>query len=101
MHTTASMDKIAEDYIRKLFSQTPNEVILLKEYTIKKPYGNIYIYNSKKYIEDNDFNYALVGNAPFLVDKKTGKITIFGTAYDIEHYISEYEAGKWVPSVNR
>jgi hypothetical protein len=73
------------------------ELVLLNEYTIRKPYGNIYFYNSKKYIETDDYRYALLGNAPFLVENKSGNIVVFGTFPKVDYFIEEYEAGRWEP----
>ena len=101
MLTEKEMNKIAEKYISDMFKSSTKEVVLLQEHTIEKSYGSIYFYNSKKYIEDDDFNFALVGNAPFLIEKKTGKIVIFGTSHDIEYYIEEYESGRWIPALNK
>lgn len=33
-----------------------------------------------------------MGNAPYIVNKNTGKIVVAGTAYDVEEYIRQYEA---------
>ncbi|GAB2829212.1 hypothetical protein [Ferruginibacter profundus] len=97
MLTEKEMDEIAEKYIADMFEGTSKEVILLHEFTLKKNYGNIYVYNNKKYIETKDYRYALAGNAPFLVQNETGKIIEFGTAHSKDYYIQEYEADRWYP----
>ncbi|MBL7730352.1 MAG: hypothetical protein JNM88_04175 [Chitinophagaceae bacterium] len=96
MLTEKEMNAIAEKYVSDLFQERASEMVILYEFTVKKSYGNVYVYNSKKYIETKDFKFALVGNAPFLVEKETGKIVVFGTAQRKNYYIQEYEAGRWL-----
>ena len=65
------------------------------EEIIKKEYGNIYSYTSKRYHDSNyDINYAVAGNAPFLIERKTGKIVLFGTALPFDDYVKMYEEGE-------
>lgn len=96
MLTEKEMNEIAEKYVSDLLQERANEMMILYEFTVKKNYGNVYVYNSRKYIETRDFKYALVGNAPFLVEKETGKVVVFGTAQRKDYYIQEYEAGRWI-----
>lgn len=98
MLTQNEMDIIAEKYLFDLEPKTRIPVIILHAYTTKKDYGNIYFFDSKMRVETGDDRYAIAGNAPFLVEKATGKIIVFGTARSEEYYIQEYEAGRWVPA---
>ena len=45
----------------------------------------------KENYETNNDVYAMAGNAPILVENATGKLFETGTAYSVEHYISQYE----------
>jgi oxalate decarboxylase/phosphoglucose isomerase-like protein (cupin superfamily) len=94
MLTEKEMDAIAEKYILEESNGTNYELILIKKSEVKKEYGKIYYYNTKKFIETREFEYALLGNAPFLVEKATGKIIVFGTSQPKEYYIKEYEEGR-------
>lgn len=38
-----------------------------------RPYGWVFCYTSKQYVETGDGNYGLIGNAPFFVSK-SGKL---------------------------
>lgn len=62
------------------------------EQTIEKEWGWVFFYNTSEYIKFGDIDEELVGNAPYIVNKNTGEIIETGTAYDIEHYIEEYES---------
>lgn len=65
---------------------------ILDEYTKPFEFGWIFYWNSNKYIETGDFQYALVGNGPLLIDKFTGVVFQTGTGLPVEHYIDQYLA---------
>ncbi|MFN4362481.1 YrhB domain-containing protein [Chryseobacterium hispalense] len=95
MLTEKEISEIANKYIKEIEKRTGIELLIGDEETIKKPYGNIYFYTSKKWYETGDDRYAVAGNAPFLVEKETGNVIVFGTARTEDYYIKEYEAGRW------
>ncbi|WP_415891504.1 YrhB domain-containing protein [Neptuniibacter sp. PT8_73] len=66
--------------------------MIIPEETIEKPWGWVFYYQSKEYVETRDFRHMLAGNAPIIVNRITGELWHTGTAFDIEHYIKEYEA---------
>lgn len=101
MLTDKQMLEIANKYIAFKEKLTNIEVQIYKDNIIKKEYGNIYFYESKDYIETGIFGYRLLGNAPFLVEKETGRIVNFGTAYDDDYYIEAYENNSLVPCMDR
>ena len=100
MLTNQEMLVIAEKFIRRKVDESV-EPIILHEETIKKPYGNIYYYQSKEFLMTRDFNKHLAGNAPFLVEKKAGRVVGLGTAMDLEDYIKAYENGTLVKTLTR
>ncbi len=61
--------------------------------TIAKPYGWVFFYQSRAYLQnpDNILN-ALAGNAPFIIDRGTGQIIVLGTALRTEDYLERFEA---------
>lgn len=92
--TEEEMLKIAKKYIKRSGQKSGIELAILEDASIKKEYGTIFHYNTKKYNETrNDDDNTLLGNAPFLVEKETGKVVIFGTSRSEEYYIDEYEQG--------
>ncbi|MCX2864186.1 hypothetical protein OOZ63_20365 [Paucibacter sp. PLA-PC-4] len=44
------------------------------------------------YRDTGDIKYALAGNSPLIVNRRSGEIVATGTARLVEHYIAEYEA---------
>jgi len=74
------------------YPSTDRDLVVLEKSTIEKPYGWVFFYNSRRFIETGNFGYALGGNGPILVTKETGKIIGFGTAYSIEDQLEKFEA---------
>ena len=90
---------VAEKYMA-LSSSKEITLIVIDQLTERKPYGNIYYYNSKDYIDTWDSQYELL-TAPFLVEKATGRVVNFGTARSLEFYLEQYENGTLEPSLDR
>ena len=72
-------------------SESEIELALISDATIERPTCFVFFWNSKKYIETGDFQTALGGNAPILVDRRNRSVHTTGTAHPIEHYIKEFE----------
>lgn len=68
-----------------------DEIIILEQETIDRPWGWVFFYTSRKWYETSDDIYAIAGNAPILVEKATGTLFETGTAHSIEHYIAQFE----------
>ena len=67
--------------------------VVLDEHTIERDWGWVFFYNSQTYRETGDDRYALLGNAPYIVRRSDGALFVTGTAYPIEEYIADFEAG--------
>jgi len=67
------------------------ELAIVDSETIEKEYGWVFFYQTKEYLKSANIVDALVGNAPFIVNKYTGELIETGTANPIEDYIAEYE----------
>jgi hypothetical protein len=76
------------------FLQENDSLIIIDDLTIEKPYAWIFTYTSKLWYETKDNKYAIAGNAPIIVDKKTGKRTYYSTEYGIDNIIEKYEEEK-------
>ena len=66
--------------------------VVVDEFTIVKPWGWVFFYDTKQYLETRDDRYLIAGNAPYIVNRQTGKVHSTGTAQPIEHYIEAYES---------
>ena len=64
---------LVNDQLRKM--DTPDFPFMIAErHTIDKPYGWVFFYNSKKFLETGEFLYRLAGNGPIILNKFTGEI---------------------------
>ena len=68
------------------------ELAIIDDETIEKEYGWVFFYQTKEYLKTGNIIDALVGNAPYIVNKYTGELIETGTADPIEQYIAEYES---------
>ncbi len=66
--------------------------VIVDEHTIERPWGWVFFYNDRRYLETGSSKYVLFGNAPYIVNRFTGEVKVTGTAYPIEDYLAEYEA---------
>jgi hypothetical protein len=65
---------------------------IVREATIAKPYGWIFFYQSKEFLDGGTISTALAGNAPIIVDRNTLELRLTGTARPLEEYLAKYEA---------
>jgi hypothetical protein len=92
---------ITRDNARKLVEAQVNalgieissddKIVILDESTIEKDWGWVFFYTSRKWRDTRDLRYALAGNSPFIVERKSGRVIATGTAFPIEQYIANYE----------
>jgi hypothetical protein len=62
------------------------------EFTITRPHGWVFFYQTNAYLNHGRFEDMAGGNAPIIVDRMSGEIKVTGTAKPIEEYLDEYEA---------
>jgi hypothetical protein len=65
---------LAEQHLSKIQISPSTELAILSEHTIETDFGWVFFWNSKKYLETDEFQYALAGNAPLIVDRRDGCI---------------------------
>jgi len=99
MLTDRKMLKIAELFIKRIVARNIKTMIVTNA-IIKKPYGNIYFFNSKRFILTGEFSASLVGAGPFIVEKDNGRVVSLGTLGTLEDNIKSYENGTMTPSLD-
>jgi|SRR6185437_254522 len=65
------------------------EIVINDVHTREEDFGWVFFWAAKKYLE-GDRQYALGGNGPLIVDRRTGEVHQTGTAYPVEHYIAVF-----------
>lgn len=67
-----------------------HELALHEDSTLETEFGWVFFYNSVEFVRTRDMQFALGGNAPIIVDRFSGELTVTGTALPLDHYIEEY-----------
>ena len=66
------------------------DLVLLPERTMTTDVGWVFFYESRAYLESHDPHDALIGNAPLLIDARTGSLHLLGTERPVEAYLDDY-----------
>ena len=74
----------AEDYLKG--SEVPVQLTLDGEFSG----GWFFCYQSTEYLETGNVSAQLAGNAPFLVDRRSGELHVLGTAKPLAQYLDDY-----------
>ena len=83
--------KVATELRRHDSGAGPEELVILDEETIERPWGWVFFYTTRGW-RDGDSRYAVGGNGPIIVNRLDGTLRSTGTARSPEQIISEYEA---------
>jgi hypothetical protein len=67
-----------------------DEIIILDEHTIERPWGWVFFYNTRASRLGHEY-CTIAGNAPYMFNRD-GTIRFAGTALSIDEYIREYES---------
>jgi hypothetical protein len=89
MTTIIEARAIADRLINQHTKLKDDELVIVDSSTLEKRTAWVFFWNSKKYIETEDIQYAFGGNAPVLVYKETGQARFLGTAQAPEFYLRE------------
>jgi len=71
---------------------TDGRGVLVESQTLDRPYGWVFFYQSRAFLESGDMLDAFAGNAPIIFNRLSGEYRVTGTAYPLEQYLQEYEA---------
>ena len=62
---------------------------IVREATMAKPYGWIFFYQSKEFLDGSGSAGPLAGNAPIVVNRSTLELRVTGTARPLDYYLAE------------
>ena len=82
--------RLAESHLAELPISPPTEAVILDEHTMETEFGWVFFWNSRKYQETGEFQYALAGNAPLIVDRRDGSVHETSTVYPVEEITGNY-----------
>jgi hypothetical protein len=89
MLSKAEAERRVSDYLDDL--KVDGGVAILSHATLDRPYGWVFFYNAKRYLETGDPLEALGGNSPILVEADSGELTLLGTAEPVEDALQRFE----------
>jgi hypothetical protein len=81
------------DAIAAVRKTLPTNFDVLEECVIEKDYGWVIFSQTKRYIETKNPALRTIGLGGILVEKNTGRLIKFGSAYSTETNLKIYEAG--------
>ena len=78
---------------KKLHEMDPTgePCVVIDTHTIEKPFGWVFFYNTKKFVETGISRYRLAGNGPVIVNKHNGLVEFFGGSRPPLEIVAEYE----------
>jgi hypothetical protein len=77
----------------RIASDAPGEdLAIIESSTIERPFGWVFFYNTREYLQTGGVSAALAGNSPYIVNRFTGALVATGTAHPAAHYLAAYEA---------
>jgi hypothetical protein len=85
---------LAEGCLSKMQISPPTELAILSKHTIETEFGWVFFWNSRRFLETDEIQYALAGNAPLIVDRRDGSIHETSTAEPIEEIIARYRKNR-------
>jgi hypothetical protein len=66
--------------------------MVIDKSTIEKPFGWVFFFNTKKFLDTGNSDYRIVGDGPIIVNKSTGEIKFCISYKTVEESIKEYES---------
>jgi hypothetical protein len=85
---------LVEKHLARLPMFRPNELAILDDHTIETDFGWVFFWNSRRFSETGEFQYALAGNSPLIVDRSDGLVHETSTAYPVEEIIDNYRRSR-------
>ena len=67
--------------------------VILEGQTIEKPYGWIFFYNTKEFLETGNYLFHLAGNAPILVLRNNGMVIKTSTHEPLDDFLNKVGQG--------
>ncbi len=72
-------------------STSADPFVVVEKSTVEKPFGWVFFYNSKKFLETGEYRHRLAGNGPVIVNKHNGSVEFFGASRPPLEIVAEYE----------
>ena len=67
------------------------ELVIEEAKTIERPFGWVFFYTTRRYLDTGNEEYLMPGNSPLIVERYEGKVTVLSSSVLPEMAIEEYE----------
>jgi len=78
-------------FIRSRYDVPGDEPVIGDDWTIKKSYGWVFFYGSRRFLETGDPSAQIAGNGPVVV-LMTGEVVALPSAYSPEEAVKMFES---------
>ncbi|MCB0078527.1 MAG: hypothetical protein KDD73_14020 [Anaerolineales bacterium] len=92
MITQEEAREIALNSVNEAYAVKDDRLVIIDELSREVDLGWLFVYDSWKYLYEDDFDYALAGNDPIVVLRDDGSVHHLGTALDQENALSALRA---------
>jgi hypothetical protein len=93
MITASEARDLAQRYVKALEQEAGCELELVDRFTLERPFGWMFFYQSSEYVRTQDPVFQLAGNGGLIVNRQSGTLTVAGSANTPEYYLDQYAAG--------
>lgn len=87
--------QFVEEHINNRYSGPSGPMVILDDLTLEKPYGWVFEYTSKKWLETQDIRHAIAGNGPIIFDRRTDTIHQLSSALTTTDAVHQWEMQHW------
>jgi hypothetical protein len=82
---------VVETILDQLGADVPGGLAIDDRYTMTRPYGWVFFFNSRKFMQTEHESDAIAGNGPILIMAKSGQVHHFGTSAPFRQQLEEFE----------
>lgn len=86
--------EIATRFIADMAPAVDGGVAIVSARTLRKPYGWVFFYNAKRYLDTGDPLEGLGGNGPVVVEGESGRAQALSSSVDPVVAIMEFEKSR-------
>ncbi len=83
--------EIVRKYVNQYFHVAGDQMAILDDETLDRPYGWVFFYCSQKFLETQDPRYMVGGNTPILVRSTDASLHSLGTALPVDQSLLQLE----------
>ena len=84
--------ELVQNALDRAYEVPDDSCVIVDSYTIEKPFGWLFFYQSRRFFESGESGYQLAGNGPVFVSRRDGRLEFYGSRPTTEEIVAEIEA---------